>query len=679
MKKYNYLKDASFLKQIDNLQYKEQYVQITILDFKENPVQEIQGRVTSGSVSLNGDSSIRRTCNLTLLATENDIGYENADNLISINKKVNIEIGIKNSLKKYKTYGDIIWFPLGVYVINSKNISHTLEGINITLSLKDKMCLLNGESGGTLPAAIDFHKIENIAPDGKIYITQPTIYQIIQELVNHYGGEQLGKIIINDIDTKAKKIMKWNNASSLYQYINNEGKISVTTDKKSIPKDIFDNNAYTEYSKGENVGYTYTDFIYPEELTSNIGDTVVSILDKIKNTLGNFEYYYDIYGNFVFQEIKNYLNSSKIKIDLQNLSKDRYSIDISSGKSVYVFDTSNLITSYTNAPKYSTIKNDYIVWGQKKTSTNSKISIRYHLAIDKKPRVGENSYDCYIYIQNNIKRAVIPNRIDNLTNGGIVGAAYFKQTNVNNDLIGDIYICKANTGKESDFGEPIGKNLIRITPTDWRTELYFQGLQAQSLGIDAGYYFPELDAEWVKIYDIEKGEFYKEFIQNPSDINFFLDFIDTDAAVGEFSIDNIGRRSKVTNDDDVNCLFEPDFPDIILLNGNDPNITQMQEECNSKGQQWVLLPESIYNTLITGARYKGAYNEIRNQLYETTSYNESITVQSIPIFYLEPNTRITVVDPASGIGGDYIIKNISLPLAVNGTMSLSCTRALQKI
>jgi hypothetical protein len=30
------------------------------------------------------------------------------------------------------------------------------------------------------------------------------------------------------------------------------------------------------------------DFVYPEELVGNAGETVVTILDKIKNLLGNY-------------------------------------------------------------------------------------------------------------------------------------------------------------------------------------------------------------------------------------------------------------------------------------------------------------------------------------------------------------------------------------------------------
>jgi len=54
------------------------------------------------------------------------------------------------------------------------------------------------------------------------------------------------------------------------------------------------------YTKGEDVGYKLTDFTYPGELILKPGDTVVTLLNKIKETLGNFEYYYDVWGHFIF-------------------------------------------------------------------------------------------------------------------------------------------------------------------------------------------------------------------------------------------------------------------------------------------------------------------------------------------------------------------------------------------
>jgi len=83
--------------------------------------------------------------------------------------------------------------------------------------------------------------------------------------------------------------------------------------------------------------------------------------------------------------------------------------------------------------------------------------------------------------------------------------------------------------------------------------------------------------------------------------------------------------------------------------------------------------------LMNGGALKSAYEEIRKELYQYTSYNEQISLTTLPVYYLEPNVRITVRDSESGIYGDYIIKSISLPLDINGTMSLSCARVLERI
>jgi hypothetical protein len=52
---------------------------------------------------------------------------------------------------------------------------------------------------------------------------------------------------------------------------------------------------------------------------------------------------------------------------------------------------------------------------------------------------------------------------------------------------------------------------------------------------------------------------------------------------------------------------------------------------------------------------------------------------TIPIYYLEPNTRITVNDPVSGMKGDYIINSMTIPLDIGGTMTIQATRALEKL
>ena len=669
-KQYSYLKDSSFLKLVDRMRVKEQYIKITVLDFQENPIEEIQGRVTGGSLNLDGNSSIRRTCNLSMVTDNYSNDLASVNSLLSINKKINLETGFLNTTDFYKDY-DIIWFPLGVYVIINPSISHSENGINISLQLKDKMCLLNGECGGVLPSSVTFNEYETINENGEYVISYPTIFQIIQELVNHFGGEQLGKIIISDLDTRIKKVMKWTGSSPLFiikkiqdgviQYI-------PTTNEATAAQE----GNYTMYEYGSDIGYIYTDFIYPGELIGDAGNSVCDILDKIKETLGNYEYFYDLDGNFVFQEIKNYLNTSQSTIELDKMTKDDYIIDMSKGKSIYTFEDGFLITSYSNTPQYGMIKNDFIVWGLRENTNGNTVPIRYHLAIDSKPAIG-NTYKCFFYEDpdDNLIKAKCPVRYpskESFPKTGAVGTFYMA------DDSGVVY--KWDAESKGYVNLTIG--LEDITTKDWRTELYLSGVSSEPYGSDSNYYYTELLNEWPKLYNVHEGKFYDEVLKTPSDIDYYLDFIDSTAAVSEFSVSNIGRRTKVLNDDSINCIFEPEIPNLILLNVADPNIAELREECEAQGQDYIQLEESIFDMITGGGNFNSAYNAVRELLYQYTSYNESITLNSIPIYYLEPNTRITVRDNDSGIYGDYMINTISLPLDIGSTMSISCTRALER-
>ena len=95
---YKYLQDSTFLSEVDNLEIKTQFVKITVLDWLENPIQEVQGIVTSGSANLDGKSGMRRSANLTVQIPNEELSnVTNVNNLFSINKKVYLEIGFKNT------------------------------------------------------------------------------------------------------------------------------------------------------------------------------------------------------------------------------------------------------------------------------------------------------------------------------------------------------------------------------------------------------------------------------------------------------------------------------------------------------------------------------------------------------------------------------------------------------
>ena len=676
-----YLRDKNFLKTIDRISLKEEFAKITILNWQERPIEDIQGKVSSGTLNINGNSSLRRTCNLTILIDENNSNITSVKNSLSINKKIKLDIGIKNNTSQYSEY-DIIWFPLGTYVISSVSITNTNSQItSASLQLKDKMCLLNGECGGLLPASVTFSSYDVLDANGAYQTEQPTIYTIIKYVVNYFGGEQLPKILISDVDERVRKVMKWTGSNPLYitQYTSTTSGVQygATTDKEQVDEALAAGriDSYTEYKSGQDVGYIYTDFIYPGELIGDAGNSVCDILDKIKSALGNYEYFYDLDGNFIFQEIKNYLNTSKSTTDLNDMEQNDYLIDITKGKSVYTFDDSFLISSYSNAPQYSMIKNDYIVWGMREdATTGATYPIRYHLAIDTKPQTG-NTYKVFFYDDPNdgIRKAKRPIQFSTRDGFPAQGAedTFYLALDTNTvykwDTEQNTYVMFATQTKD-------------ITTTDWRTELYLSGAQAEGFSLDTNNYYTELNNEWPKMYNIENGEFYEEYEKDPSSLDYFLDFIDSSAAIGELSISNIGKRSKIVVDEDINCIFEREIPNLVMIDTSQDSaiVTEQREEAQRKGQDYIQVTGAIYNLLATGGTQNSAFERVKELIYQYTSYNESITLQCLPIYYLDVNQRITVTDSKSNIYGDYMINSISIPLNISSMMTISATRALER-
>ena len=67
---YEYLQDSEFLLKLDRANLREHWCRLTLLSFAEEPIKEIQGLISSGSLNVNGNAAIRRTISLTMIANE---------------------------------------------------------------------------------------------------------------------------------------------------------------------------------------------------------------------------------------------------------------------------------------------------------------------------------------------------------------------------------------------------------------------------------------------------------------------------------------------------------------------------------------------------------------------------------------------------------------------------------
>lgn len=294
------------------------------------------------------------------------------------------------------------------------------------------MCLLNGDISGHLPYEVDFGKEEyrDLENDTVTYKYIP-IKDIIFRAVHEFGGELAQNIIINDIDDAGLILLKYINEKPSYLYKavdSNEYKNFILNDTtvcyyqkegRWIPTTIADsdniiyepllsgidfietptpvifdlNNQELQYTLakiqyGDVPGYFLTDLTYScggtsnsNDLIAKAGESLTSVLDKIKNMLAHFEYYYDINGKFIFQKKREYITITQNNLDTTDLG---YDIVMNSDNIMFNFADGILISSFQNNPKINNIKNDFSVWGSYNNS-GTEIPIHMRYAIDNKP------------------------------------------------------------------------------------------------------------------------------------------------------------------------------------------------------------------------------------------------------------------------------------------------------
>lgn len=774
MSKYPYLNDAEFLNQLDLMRLRTQYAKITLLSFDEKIIGQIEGNITGGNLTVNGSAAVRRTISLTMLATEYNSHIENLDNQISLNKKIKIEVGYKNPFTKYVNYGEIIWFPCGVYIISDASVSRSTSGWTISINGKDKMCLLDGTVGGTLSSSVAFHEIYNYVGEDStdILIEYPTIYTIIQEAVHHYGKESLNNIIINDLDLDATMLIQYVGEEPIY--FNTDYTIFTFDKEEAEQWGQDDENEYRKFTYGQDVGYKATEFTYPGELILNAGDTVATLLDKISKTLGNYEYFYNVDGQFIFQQIKNYLNTTS---PLKELKAADYTRSYSDTKYAYALSNLESVASININPKYDNIKNDFIVWGSRKSTSGADVAIRYHLAIDAKPlpyytlktmkqvlqkqanNMWISSFDYYeneksdndisfydwlhkdYYQIYGLNATTFESNIyyvkkyqgEGQKQGSYVisnksyaeGTAYYlhlkkdgKQLSKEeySELTQSCYYDAADADDKEQQKDEWGRRFqlatwtadeyadLKSKPTlyerddsikynyigpaletyEWREELYRRAIYENANGGKYSDYDEELLVEWRKLYDPTNPDWAESLYWNPaveSDpaaLDYWLDFIDNNACLGKYSINNIGRRTKVVNEKDVTAIFNTMLEYPVLFNYMEEGYSIPDTFDDSEYKKFQV-PKQYSDMFIPSTTGSSAFDKIRELLYQNLTYNTTVTISCLPRYYFEPNNIIHVQDQASGINGNYVISQFSLPLAYNGTMSITATEALQRV
>ena len=850
--------DKDFLLELDKTKNKIIYARITALTFDERPIETIEGRITQGSINVDGVAAVRRSCSLTMVA--NDFNYQNY--YWGINTKFKLEVGVENFINP--AYPDIIWFKQGIYIFTSFNTSRSTNNFNISLQGKDKMCLLDGSVGGSLEASIDFGQIEEETEEGIWQITKLPLYQIIRNAVHTYAGEPYHNIIINDLDSYGLELLEYRYDTPMYLYRKPDSKIfdnvmlennttyfycgkpnGIKITLEDFSKDIrgefktenislngiagdyldklvdsiigtsnpglvYDENGnayiFARVEYGQTAGYRMTDLTFAGDLICNIGESIVSVLDKIKNMLTEFEYFYDLDGQFIFQRKKSFINTlytpiqtgeSEYSYNGETLYySEQYVQSLAESSAVsYTFNEGELITAFNNNPNILNMRNDYSVWGSRKTTSGAEIPIHLRYAIDKKPKYYKtfDRYEKKLYTQDSFRpgqgeiiytkdsdgywlvsssasfdkeetyyikvpskiyldteydwREIIyqmakdyyqhntednfelelrANNLEYYPTGRTGYERYYidlqgfwrqlynpeatqeisnrrKQiaTLENNIVTNEELLKTINntledkqerkqeledrknktpdefTDDDQDELNSIEKEIDKIIKGDKNDKINYPGrdnlvteIQNQQNEISA----IENEIANYENFETEEGPrkyWNKDVYENPHLLNFWFDFLDTEGELSKFSVQLNGARSKAVNENTIKSIYFRETPDIVFIKSSDTITDQA-------GYKYIQVND-IENMFSISAQGKSAKDRLDELIYAHGYCIENATITTIPIYYLQPNTRIHIFDQETNLDGDYIISKMTIPLTYNGTMSITATKAAERI
>lgn len=794
--KANPLLDNIFLEKLFTAYDREIYAKITALNFDELPTEEISGKVTGGSINVDGTSACRRTCSLTLVANEVNIN----DYYWGLNTKFELQIGLTNRIDE--KYPDIIWFKEGIYLITTFSTALGTSNYTINIQGKDKMGLLDGTIGGTLTAlSYDFGREDYTDENGVSHRRKLPIRDIVTELIHEYAHEPWENIIVQDLDDFGVELLQYRGTTTnplyLFFNINSQEVEQMTLDGSftvykgrqiscaisNIENIVFEvndkgekikgkyynlNELYTvsnptafklnrndeeenyyivKITTGQTCGYRMTDITYAGDLIANVGETVVSVLDKICKMLGDFEYYYNTEGKFIFKRKNQYIYKSFNHHTTTESSQSYVENSAYISPTVWDFTGSTLVTSFNNTPNLSELKNDYSLWGTRKSLTGNDLPIHLRYAIDKKPTYYKtlrgDAYGTTTFIdqiRNQItkeshKEETINRRVEEKLKDIIIVdwreiiyqmAIDYRRFNhcddfglkvqeVNGKQLDGKYIYpRGVTGYEQYYVDIEGfwrqiycpqydyttitlseNQYINAKPGEyfvkyWNTD--------DENCYEARYLYKDITTADLTYNDISNGVlhtvsspynltttyYYKpdpnEWIDgwnpivdnSPESLNFWFDFLDDGGDIERYGTSFVGDRPKAVNDSMIKSIYFRETPTLIFTD----NIAKIDKKL---GYSYLQYSPAMASLFTMSAQGKDAIDVLYEHLYKNSYCIESVTVNALPIYHLEPNNMINILDTRAGINGTYVMTKFTLPLTYNGTMSITATKAVEEI
>lgn len=601
-------------------------VKLILLDNFYSEIDTLQGIAVSGSIAESASNPYRRTGNFSLVITTPGDLLPEPKSKLWFGNRIKVLVGLNNIYNGT----DIEWYNLGIFSVLNVNFNLSGEERTANFSVGDNMAYLNGDLGGRMA-------VETTVLPRKSNITEA--------IVAATRNEEVINIMPDMIDVKG------------------------------YPAKV------------------------PIEITQSPGSTAYDLIKSLVDLYMGYEFFFDRDGILKIQKVRD-------------SSKDRLIWDFTKEKDLKISISSSL--DYTN------VKNSITVWGRI-LDNGKQIYWRYRNRFlrDTLKVYNHMDYDEYIF----------PYIYDQEI-GDICHVENLRKTEeifVDDDneqlcphLSTDRFY-KMMAGKEKSFvwTKHYTKTETFTTDADGQVRLTSYPADEYDIIIKSTNH-PDDELSWRK--DMTKvciGEDNTRFITiiktNPEPIEgeILRRLEDADGSVYVFKniiydVDNVIiyvndkqiSGAKITNrnekgivyfdfipkeEDKVVAYYSTYTPRGEVYINEEVFITYTYEIIKPMWVELDFLVVPKFNMENLGEKIQAIEEEniysidqaqlnAEYALWNSSNFNENISISSVPIYSLETNRKIRVNEEKAGVKGDYLITDLNFPLDIENPMSITAAK-----
>ena len=356
---------------------------IEIYDENNRILDVLDGGIVGGSSAINAESDIRRTFSINVIPNRQfDIRIKE-HNLIWINRKVKLYIGIKDKLRNI-----YVWFPQGEYVFANTSITYDVTTNQVSVNCSDMVSKLNGTKNGQLgQTIIKYPAYVEDETTGEVIKYNYIRDQVITTLA------QLAKITDYNIDDigEYKGMPQYNT-----NWVNYRKESQVKVKDGSLME-------------------TWNATPFDQEFSS--GCNVWNILTTFRDLYPNYEMFFDENGTFICQMIPSCYEDD-IVLDnsfLQDIYiSENTSIDLSTVRNICeVWGESIEADFYADSSSYANnIYSCSITGYEEKYYNGDNIAVKILTTNNNAPKLKVNAFVDIVIYDDNTEKPLEANKLE---------------------------------------------------------------------------------------------------------------------------------------------------------------------------------------------------------------------------------------------------------------------------